>query len=128
MCGGRRPGPAVAVSEICSAAVVPALDGLASPGNDKQVKTEEGEEPEGSCCKFKRNTTGLYTQREIRRRFFWCVGCPAHVIFKATGQVVLFLTKRVQLSDVALFMENHINLHEKVTNRPPVCAAGRPSF
>lgn len=49
MCRCRRSGPAMDVSEICTGAVMPVLDGLASLGKDKQVMCEEGEKPKDRC-------------------------------------------------------------------------------
>ena len=55
------------MSEICTGAAVPELDGLASSGKDKEVKSEEGKEPEDRWSSFFFLNTSLLTTYSERK-------------------------------------------------------------
>ena len=86
------------MSEICTGAAVPELDGLASSGKDKEVKSEEGKEPEdrwSSFFFFKHVITDYIFREETVKEathvtfFFWCKGSKTHFALRPTGQFVL---------------------------------------
>ena len=72
------------VSEICTGAAVPELDGLASSGKDKEVKSEEGRNQKTDGPFFKHIITDYIFREETVKKaihvtlFFWCKGSKSH--------------------------------------------------
>lgn len=72
------------MSEICTGAAVPELDGLASSGKDKEVKSEEGRNQKTDGPFFKHIITDYIFREETVKEaihvtlFFWCKGSKTH--------------------------------------------------